>query len=434
MIKVIEIKNKKYLFLSNSLTFYNYEKALADAFRDAEKGCLREDDKVYHIIKGIINKESKCEENNKRILKEYYDTTEIEISGCDINLLYECNLRCKYCFVNDNHDNLGGVLSKENAKRILDYIFQHTSSKEYVIITLMGGEPLLNMDTFKEILEYGKVLGEKNGKNVKFITTTNASLLDEEKIAVLESYDVGFIMSLDSHEKKINDYLRSSNIENISIFDKVVKIIGDVRDRIDVHINVTVTPYNLDIFDTARFLYEKGVKNIHFYLCDSDKEDMLFNESHINQLKKEYEKICDYVLNQLELGVVKTCQPLTDNIEKIHFNKPVYFPCSVLKNRMAFDNEGKFYPCIVLMENNNIFGDVNNGIDQKSLSALKKTASTEKACSYCWARYLCGGECLSSKLNCNEEQRKLRCNLKRHIFSLRLYMYDYIIQHNLKYF
>lgn len=432
MFKVIDVKNNKYIFLPNTLNIYRYNEEIMTVYQKIEHSESKENSD-YKIIKKLMDNEERSREYNLQTKLNYYDADTIEIAGCDINLLYECNLRCKYCFVNDNHDNKGGVLSKENAEKILDFIFKHLSHKDYLIITLMGGEPFMNMETFKYILEYGSYLGKIHNKKVEFITTTNAVLLDDERIAILEKYNVGFIMSLDSHIKEVNDYLRSDNKNGISVYEKVHDVIEKVKNKIDLHINVTITPLNLNIFDTAKYLYEKGVKNIHFYLCDSDRQEMQFRKEHINILKCEYEKICDYILKKMEEGLIITCQPLTDNMKKLHLKQPVFFPCSTLKNRAAFDSDGNMYPCIVLMESNTSFGNINNRIEADKLLYLKKTMLAEKDCDSCWARYLCGGECLSSKLWDNLEQKKLRCSLKRHIFALRIYMYDYIITHKAKY-
>lgn len=431
MFKKINIKNKEYIFLPNLLHIYRYDKKIMDIYNDIENGKICENNETYKRIEELIQNENKNKFCIDNVKKDYYGNEEIFFSGCDINLLYECNLRCRYCFVNENHNNSGGVLSKDEAKKILDYIFERLSEKKRIIITLMGGEPLLNIDVFKEILIYGNYLGKKYDKQVKFITTTNAVYLDDKKLSILEQFNVGFIMSLDSQVKEINDYLRLSNENDISVYEKVFEVIEKVKDRIDIHINVTITPYNLDIYDTATFLYDKGVKNIHFYLCDSDREDMLFDNKHIEKLKKEFEKICDYIIQKNQEGLGITCQPLMDNMEKLHKKKPVIFPCSILKSRLAFDYEGNIYPCIVLMEEDTLLGNINTEINHKKLIQFKDIILKEDECKYCWARNLCGGKCLGSKLWENKEQKNMRCDLKRHIFALRIYMYDYIITNKL---
>lgn len=428
MFKVIEIKNKRFIFLPNSMGLYKYKQKIMDIVYEIAEGRYDENDENHKIVKSLMDCEAESLSRNSIVKKDYFNTKEIEISGCDLNLLYNCNLRCRYCFVNDYNQNTGGVLSKEEVREILDYVFEHVSSKEQLIITLMGGEPLMNMEAFLECLEYGNYLAQKYKKGVQYITTTNATLLNEDILSLFKKYNVGFIMSLDSHIKSLNDYLRNGQVKNMSAFDSVLNVIDCYKSKIDIHINVTITPLNLNIFETAKFLYERGVRCIHFYLCDSDRGEMLFKKEHIEQLKKEFDKISDYLLLEIKQNNLIGCYPLTDNLKRLHLKKPLYFPCSVLKNRVAFGEKGEIFPCSKVTSRNTVFGNIHTEIDYDKLSELRREVIDETKCKSCWARYLCGGECLGSKVWANEEQKTLRCELKRYIYALRLYIYDEIVE------
>lgn len=426
MLKVIEIKNKKFIFFTNSLGVYKYKQRIVDIFQNINNGIYDANDKDYKAVKSMMDNEAECAIHNDNFKKNYYNKKEIEISSFDLNLLYECNLRCRYCFVDDFNQNTGGVLSKDEVREILDYAFKHISAKEQLTITLMGGEPFLNMEAFVECLEYGNHLAEVYHKKVRYVTTTNATLLNEEVLALLKKYNVGFIMSLDSHIKSLNDYLRSGK-GNTSAFESVLNIIDNYKSSINIHINVTVTPFNMNIFETAKFLYGRGVKGVHFYLCDSDRRDMLFTSDQIEHLKAEFDKICDYVLSEIKQNNYIWCYPLMDNLMKLHFKNPVYYPCSVLRYRVAFGKDGIIFPCSKVTSKNTIFGNIHSSINDKKLLELKRVISNEDKCKSCWARYLCGGECLSAKTWHNTTQKKLRCKLKKHIYALRLYLYDEIV-------
>ena len=55
-----------------------------------------------------------------------------------------CNLRCRYCYVNDNEALNNGLMEWEIAKQAVDYVFRRAGNAEQVNITFFGGEPLLN--------------------------------------------------------------------------------------------------------------------------------------------------------------------------------------------------------------------------------------------------------------------------------------------------
>ena len=61
------------------------------------------------------------------------------------------------------------------------------------------------------------------------------------------------------------------------------------------------------------------------------------------------------------------------------------------------------------------------------MNVLKDILLKEQNCSDCWARYLCGGECLAEKIWDNKKQKKLRCELKKHICKLKIYIYYKLI-------
>lgn len=80
-----------------------------------------------------------------------------------------CNLRCEYCCYSegyDTFDNRRGILGNlkfESAKSIIDYLvalFQHEAKsdapKEPFAISFYGGEPLMNFDVVRQIVEYAE--------------------------------------------------------------------------------------------------------------------------------------------------------------------------------------------------------------------------------------------------------------------------------------
>ncbi|OJT87365.1 hypothetical protein BM535_20895 [Clostridioides difficile] len=59
-------------------------------------------------------------------------------------------------------------------------MIKNSSQLNEVSVGFYGGEPLLEFDLIKQIVEYVKVVGE--GKEIYFNLTTNATLFNEEII------------------------------------------------------------------------------------------------------------------------------------------------------------------------------------------------------------------------------------------------------------
>ena len=99
-----------------------------------------------------------------------------------------CNLRCEYCCYGegyntfDNRRNHIGHLTFGTAKIIIDYLHSifsidaiSNAPKEPFAISFYGGEPLMNFNVIKQIVEYAKSLQFRN-RTISFTMTTNATL------------------------------------------------------------------------------------------------------------------------------------------------------------------------------------------------------------------------------------------------------------------
>ena len=92
-------------------------------------------------------------------------------------LTHNCNLNCIYCY--QQHDT-NNHMSFETACKCIDEIFDHIpDDMDEVEVSFIGGEPLIEFELIKRIVDYTK------RKKVKhpyiFYATTNGTLLDEEK-------------------------------------------------------------------------------------------------------------------------------------------------------------------------------------------------------------------------------------------------------------
>ena len=74
-----------------------------------------------------------------------------------------CNLKCKYCaygeFYSDFDKREDNMLSVSKAIRLIDYLNQYwnsernTSAKSFMYLSVYGGDPVMNFNFIKEIVE-----------------------------------------------------------------------------------------------------------------------------------------------------------------------------------------------------------------------------------------------------------------------------------------
>lgn len=124
----------------------------------------------------LEKRQQKREFIRQRIMKEGVTS---KIGYLRISLTEQCNLRCKYCFVNDIVDKSSNITEELFCKAV-EMLIQNSRNPR---IQYFGGEPLLRM----ELIELGHEIlnaAKKKGQIDSFIEeiVTNGTLLTKDKI------------------------------------------------------------------------------------------------------------------------------------------------------------------------------------------------------------------------------------------------------------
>lgn len=126
----------------------------------------------------------------------------------------KCNIRCKYCVYSGNYDNQREhghkEMSFEIAKKAIDIFYKNqvraiqNNSLHLPLLGFYGGEPLLNFQLIKDSVAYAK---EVFNGNIKFLMTTNGTILTDEIADFLIQNNFALSISLNGSETE-NDRLR----------------------------------------------------------------------------------------------------------------------------------------------------------------------------------------------------------------------------------
>lgn len=167
-----------------------------------------------------------------------------------LNVAHDCNLRCKYCFASKgDYHGKREIMSAQVGKKAIDFLIKKSGNMENVEIDFFGGEPLMAIDTVKEVISYAKSLEESHHKKFHFTVTTNAILLDDEVIQYLHEHMDNIVLSLDGR-KKVNDFIRV-RADGGGSYDRIVSNIKKIvalreRDKKEYYVWGTFTKHNLD--------------------------------------------------------------------------------------------------------------------------------------------------------------------------------------------
>ena len=172
-----------------------------------------------------------------------------------LHVAHDCNLKCKYCFAAQG--DFGGekqMMSFEVGKAAIDYLIANSGNRRNLEIDFFGGEPLMNFDVVKQLVEYGRSIEKENNKNIRLtidksitekirnvLKSDEFNNLDNVGVVLLESKSgkIRAMVQKDESEANINLGIGQLGFEPGSIF----KILTEAIALNEGLINVTDTFY-----------------------------------------------------------------------------------------------------------------------------------------------------------------------------------------------
>ena len=125
-----------------------------------------------------------------------------------LHVAHTCNLNCSYCFASQGkYHGERALMSFEVGKQALDFLMDHSGSRTNLEVDFFGGEPLMNWNVVKQLVEYARSVEKERGKNFRFTLTTNGMLIDDDVIDFANREMSNVVLSLDGR-KEIHDRLR----------------------------------------------------------------------------------------------------------------------------------------------------------------------------------------------------------------------------------
>lgn len=210
-----------------------------------------------------------------KILKDLQQdrTGNIDISIMYLLLTDQCNLACKYCFIEGAipEGHRFSLMTEETAKAAVDLFIQKAhlcSNPEHkASIIFYGGEPTLNWSTLQSTVRYirGKIdLGELPS-TLEISMVTNGTLLDENKVLFLKENKVQFAISFDGPNGYSDARIFHNGEKSI---DNVLHSFELLRSaEVPISVSCTINLYNQkNIRDIAQWLCNEKISSVGFNL------------------------------------------------------------------------------------------------------------------------------------------------------------------------
>lgn len=354
-----------------------------------------------------------------------------------LHIAHDCNIRCAYCFASQG-DFKGdrSLMSFEVGKKALDLLVENSGNRRNLEVDFFGGEPLMNFDVVKQLVEYGRSIEVEHNKNFRFTLTTNGVLLNDETIDYINEHMSNVVLSIDGR-KEVNDKMRYT-ITGGGTYDIIVekfKRLVEKRKGKSYYLRGTFTSNNLDFSKDVIHMADLGFKSTSVEPVVAKPTDpYAITEEHIEVLNKEYELLAEEIVARHN----------TENeFSFFHFALDMsQGPCVVKRlsgcgagsEYLAITPEGDIYPCHQFVGDEHFkMGNVMAGILDFGLTNQFKNAHVynKEKCRSCWAKFYCSGGCHANAYNFNNDifvPYDIGCELEKKRIESSIYIYGKLNQ------
>lgn len=339
-----------------------------------------------------------------------------------IEITEKCNLRCTYCVFDEDfsseriHSNISANIN--DIKQAIYNFYQRTNKKEAYIV-FYGGEPLLELETIKELVKYSN----KISNNFKYSTTTNGTQITHEALNFLIKNDFKLTISIDGPQE-IHDKYRIK-INNKGSWEQVLSNIEKIKSKFpkffkeNVNFNCVIANKNdinsisnyfkqNKLFQTADIRYSAEIsKSNEINNAVSEKSKKFFKEiKNFDEINTTLES--DYLGNLIKKFRYREEDELAKNGKKY---------CIPFSNRTYVRSNGKIQFCERIQDNsiqekNSSSKDLaEHSIEIYNEFSLFKDSECIKCfaynfCEMCPASFMHNGKL-------NKELSKIKCDLFR---------------------
>ena len=339
-----------------------------------------------------------------------------------LHIAHTCNLNCSYCFASQGKYNGDrAVMSFETGKRALDFLIENSGTRHNLEVDFFGGEPLMNWEVVKQLVEYARSIEKQHNKNFRFTLTTNGMLVDNEVIEFANREMSNVVLSLDGrkeiHDRYRVDYAGKGSWETIvPKFQEFVKKRGGK----DYYMRGTFTHANPDFLEDIKQMLDLGFTELSMepVVCAPGDPSEL-TEEDLPVLFDQYEKLAELMLERKAEG-----RPFTFYHYMIDLSGgPCIYKrisgCGSGTEYMAVTPWGDLYPCHQFVGDEKFrLGDIWNGVDNTDIQEefAKCNVYQRPDCRDCWAKLYCSGGCAANAYHSTGSVRgiyKYGCELFR---------------------
>lgn len=419
--------------LSERLDDMNEPAPVPEAAAEEVTGILKEKystDEIREAFTDIQELIDREELFTADVYKDYvmdFKKRQTVVKALCLHIAHDCNLACKYCFAEEGeYHGRRALMSFEVGKKALDFLIANSGSRRNLEVDFFGGEPLMNWEVVKQLVEYGRSQEERYNKKFRFTLTTNGVLLNDEIMDFCNREMSNVVLSLDGR-RDVNDRMRPFRNGKGSydlIVPKFQKFAKERADR-DYFVRGTFTRNNLDFSGDVLHFADLGFEKMSIEpVVAPPEEDYAIREEDLPQIMEEYDKLAvEYIKRQKEGRGFTFFHFMLDLNQGPCVAKRLS-GCGSGTEYLAVTPWGDLYPCHQFVGNEEfLLGNVDEGVTNTAIRDEFKLCNVyaKDKCRDCFARFYCSGGCAANSFNfhgsitdaydigCEMQKKRIEC-------------------------
>ncbi len=319
-----------------------------------------------------------------------------------LHIAHTCNLNCAYCFASQGkYSGERALMSFEVGKQALDFLVENSGTRRNLEVDFFGGEPLMNFDVVKKLVEYARSIEKEKNKNFRFTLTTNGVLIDDDVIDFANKEMSNVVLSLDGR-KEVHDRYRVDYAGNGSwerIVPKFQRLV-EARGGKNYYMRGTFTHANPDFLNDIKEMLSLGFNELSMepVVCAPDDPSALTNED-LPIVLEQYEKLAELMLERHREGKPFTFYHYMIDLKGGPCIYKRVSGCGSGTEYMAVTPWGDLYPCHQFVGDEKFkLGNVWDGVDNTEIQNefMACNVYSRPECSDCWAKLYCSGGCAAN--------------------------------------
>jgi uncharacterized protein len=362
-------------------------------------------------------------------VEQFKEKRQTVVKALCLHIAHDCNLACKYCFAEEGeYHGRRELMSFEVGKKALDFLVANSGNRVNLEVDFFGGEPLMNWDVVKQLVQYGRSLEEPHHKKFRFTLTTNGVLLNDEIMEYLNKEMSNVVLSLDGR-KEVNDRMRPFRTGKGSyelIVPKFQKL-AESRNQTNYYVRGTFTRDNLDFSEDVKHFADLGFKQMSIEPVVGPEEDPYsIREEDLPKIMEEYDKLAqEYIKREREGNGFNFFHFMIDLDQGPCVYKRLS-GCGSGTEYLAVTPWGDFYPCHQFVGNEEfLMGNVDDGIVNERIVTEFSACNvySKEKCKNCFAKFYCSGGCAANSYNfhgtindaydigCEMQKKRVECSI-----------------------